>query len=135
MPVGSEDRDLLQPFADELAREVHADGIVENDGHHGKAELRERAHLFLIRQPEHGALDRIRHQLLDLGGRQRGRVRYDHDLVVRQIGKGFHGNRVERIAARAEQHGNAREHEPAIGEREVDDAVQHYSPSIADLRS
>ena len=137
-PAGKRRRDLLQAFADELAGEVHRHGIVKDHGDHGEAELRERAHFFLVRQSEHGTLDRIGHQLFDFARRQGRRFGDDHDLIVGEIGEGFDGNGVQRVTADPQQNQDADQHEPAIGEREINDAIEHgraYSLSMVDFRS
>ncbi len=90
-PVRDPAARLEHPLVDELPGEIDRHGILEDDAHDREPGLGDGAHLFGARHAHDRGFDRVRDALLDLGGREAGRLGHDHDLVVGQVGKGLDG--------------------------------------------
>ena len=133
MPGGSCSR-LLQALVDELAREVDVGAVLEDDRHLGEPVARERARVLEARQPAHRGLDRERDALLDFERRVARRRGVDLHLDVGDV-----GHRVDRQAREIQcaesGHGeDADHHQPALTDREGEDAVNHCRPLLRALR-
>ena len=61
---------FLEPFADQLSREIDVRYVIEVDVHHREPEVRNRAHLLNPGQTGHGHFDRIGDEFLDFLGSQ-----------------------------------------------------------------
>ncbi len=120
-----------EPLEDDLARPVGVDAVLEDDDDLGEAGLRQGPDLLDARQAAHHLLDGIAHPLLDVDGREPRRLREDHDLGVRHVGKGVDGEaRPGDDAQRGEERGAEEDEEPVLQE-DVDESHVFAPPQSA----
>ena len=118
---------FVQPFVDELPREIIVHAVGKNDGDHRKAQLGNRADFLGVGKAHHGRLDGEGYQLLDLHRRHARRFGDDRDLVVGQIRKSVDGSLVKSTEAGRDQHHQAEQDNPRVIEVVVDDAPEHVA--------
>ena len=84
-----------------------------------------RPHVLHAGRPEHGRLERIGDERLDLLGGEAGALGHDRDARPVEVGEHVDRHRRGQVGAVAE-HDEARDHdERAVPERELDDAIEH----------
>ena len=120
----------LDPLEDLLAREVDVGVVFEDHDHLREAGFGERADLGHPGHAAHLLLDRVGDLLLDVGCREPGGLGQDHDLDVRDVGKG-----VDRQPCPADPAGNAQQQgggddEPALPQENGDEGVHGLSPLV-----
>ena len=118
---------FVQPFVDELPREIVVHAVSKNNGDQGKTQFGNRADFFGVGKAHHGRLDREGHQLLDLHRRHARRFGDDRDLVVGQVRKRVDGNPVKSVEAGRNEHHQAEQDDPMVIEVVVDEASEHVT--------
>ena len=119
------DEDAVQPFGHLLTRPVDVGAILKIDGHVDQTVLGHRAQHALVGDAQHLHFDRDRNAGLDLF---RGHARrfHDHlDLGAGDVGEGIDRQTLEGEPAGGGQQGGSQQHEQPLGERELDQAIEH----------
>ena len=116
--------DLLQALGHLLAREVQVGAVLEHHGHLRQPVARDRARVVQSRQSRQGRLDRERHPLFGLQWRVPVHLRVDLHLHVGDVGRDVDGQPAEAPAADGDQRDRQRQHQPAMGDGEAQDAFE-----------
>jgi hypothetical protein len=98
--------------------------VLEDDGHDGQAEDRDRAHGGPVGNAVHLVLDRDRHQPLHFFRGVAGEERDDLDLDIRDVGIRLHGQAPVRRHAHRDEQAEQGEDEHPLPEAEGDDRPQ-----------
>ncbi|MBB4382911.1 hypothetical protein GGD61_007609 [Bradyrhizobium sp. SBR1B] len=117
--------DQRQPLRDELPGAVNVDTPVEFDVNNRQTNTRDRAHPDHAGHAVHRRLDRERHQLFDLLGRQSLCLGQDVDGRAVDIRQDVNRNARQDKQAVADQHGGYCQHEKAIAQTCLHDELEH----------
>ncbi len=117
--------DFVETFAHELSREIDVGAIPEHGSHLRQTVARQRSRVLQRRQPGQRRFHCKGHTLLGFQRRVTRRLRIDLHLDVRDVGYGIDGQALEIDQAEQCDDDDGRQHDPALPQREIDNAGQH----------